>query len=66
MTEKYDGWVLKAPKRDRGFLYIGFFHRKKADVIKHIDRAVGEGYRNWKRNRGKDYKIVKIKLIEVD
>lgn len=65
MAEKYDGWALKIPESDGGFLYARFFHRKKADVIKQIDGIVGEGYRNWRRNRGKDYKIVKVKLTEV-
>ena len=35
------------------------------DVIKQVDKVVYDGYKKWKKDRGKDYQIVKVKLVEI-
>jgi len=63
---KYDGWVLKRTVTRKPYLIVHFFHELRRDVIKHIDKAVGVGYEEWKKEHGKNYKIVKVKIIEVN
>lgn len=64
--DKYDGWTLKSPGVKRSYLLGSFVHTTRKEVIEHIDKVVVEGYKKWKRGVGKDYQIVKVKLVEVE
>ena len=69
MAEKYDGWVLKGPGysyNSKGYFMPSFFHQTKRDVIKQVDKVVAEGYKKWRKGVGSGYKIVKVKLVEVE
>lgn len=66
--KKYDGWVLKSPPSrmdGKKFFIISFFHRRRDQVIKQIDKTVKVGYKKWKKDIGRNYEIVKIKFVEV-
>ena len=63
---KYDGWVLKCPGRKGPVLFGSFFHDTRRGVIEQVDKLIAEGYEKWKRGVGYGYKIVKVKLIEVE
>jgi len=54
---KYDGWILKSKQ---GALCLYFLGRRKRDVI----RKVGE--RRWEAWESQGYKIIKVKLVEVE
>lgn len=66
MTE-HDGWVLKGPayRKSKGYFMPSFFNQFKREVIKQIDNIIAEGYEKWKKGKGKEYKIVKVKFMEV-
>ncbi len=66
--DKYDGWVLESPGyrvNSKGYFLPFFFHLRRRDVIKHIDKAVAIGYKKWKKDKGFEHRIVKVKLVEV-
>ena len=63
--KKHDGWCLKNNK-SKNPLMLGFFHRKRRDVVNHIDKVVADGYKTWKKIVGKQYEIVKVKVTEVE
>ena len=67
MMAKYDGWVLKSPswRKSKGLFIVSFFHRRRDLVIKQIDKTVKVGYKKWKKDIGRSYEIVKVKLVEV-
>lgn len=63
---EYDGWVIKNFNARNPWLLLSTFHRKRTDVIRHFDStwwATGI----WKKERRKgNFKIVKVKLVEVE
>ena len=63
---KYDGWVLKSPGRGKRCLIGSFFHDTRRGVIEQVDKVVGDGYEKWKTGVGAGYRIVKVKLVEVE
>ena len=65
MSEKYDGWCLKNCETRKPYLLEYFFASLRKDVVDRIDKRVGEGYKLWRKRVGGNYKIVKVKLVEV-
>ena len=56
MAKKYDGWVVKTIHG----LLVWTFEQRRSDVIKHWGDS-------WKKaRRSGEYKIVKVKLVEVE
>ena len=68
MDEKYDGWAMKYIWNDYEGLMPNSFHERKSDVVKWWDgseRHPSWAWKNWRRRRGNDHKIVKVRLVEV-
>ena len=64
--EKYDGFTLKNCMHKNNWLIPGYFHQSKADVIKDFEQTMGRP-RNWQVERRKGrFKLVKVKLVEVE
>ena len=61
---EYNGFTLKNCMHKNNWLIPGYFHRSKIDVIKDFEQTTG---RSWQKERRKGgYKVVKVKLVEVD
>ena len=61
---KYDGWTIKSCISRNPFLLAWHFREKRTDVIKEFNKITGGSWRKW-RQRG-DFKLVKVKLVEVE
>lgn len=67
MSEKYDGWCLKCIDARKPYFLTPFFARLRRDVVDLIEERVYEGYEQWWKDKGRGhYKIVKVKLVEVE
>ena len=64
MIAKYDGYTIKNCLGRNPWLCPGLFHATKTEVIEDFE---GNQNLSWKkcRRRG-DFKIVKVKLVEVE
>lgn len=62
--DKYDGWTIKVLWHTHPWLLTTFFRKKRTDVIKAYEKQWNEKWRK-DRERG-NFKIVKVKLIEVE
>ena len=66
---KYDGWILKPPK---GYLHELKFRRTRKEVMQAIEEQILSLPSNlrtlnsWRKYRRKGWKIVKVKLVEVN
>ena len=60
---EYDGWTIKSCISRNPFLLVWHFREKRIDVIKEFNKITGGSWRKWRR-RG-DFKLVKVKLMEV-
>jgi len=62
MSEKHDGWTVK--NMAFGFLISGYFYPTKKEVIDDIEKTTGWSWPE-KRRHG-TFKIIKVKLVEVE
>ena len=61
---KHDGWTIKNTCGRRPWLVTDFFHAKRQRVIEDFEFLWGKGC--WrKERRAGNFRLVKIKLIEV-
>jgi len=61
--EKYDGWTIKNTY-GTPWLVVAYFSTTRKEVIEDFEKLSGKG--EWKKERRKgNFKIVKIKLLEV-
>lgn len=63
---RYDGWCLKNTACRNPFLATSYFREKKIDVIKHFEAQWMEKGAWRKQERMGRFKIVKVKLVEVE
>lgn len=62
--EKYDGWTVQNCCGRKPWLVIAYFHRTKQEVIDDFELLYGKGCWRKKRRAG-NFKLVKVKFIEV-
>ena len=64
---EYDGWCLKKMKARVPHLLLNYFAPLRRDVIDLIEMKIKKEYETWRKGEvGKKYKIVKVKLFEVE
>ena len=62
---KYDGWTIQNTCGRNPWLVIEFFHQKRQRVIENFELLWGKGC--WrKERRAGNFKLVKVKLIEME
>lgn len=62
---KYDGWTLKNIAGRNPWLIPCYFTEKRKGVINCFETIFGIGA--WRRHRDRgEFKIVKVKLVEVE
>ena len=61
--KKYDGWTLKSCSGRKPHLFLADVKRTRDEVIKELESEFDDHWENIKKRR--DFKIVKIKLVEV-
>lgn len=64
--DKYDGWCLKNVACRTPFLATYYFRQKRTDVIKQFEAQWMEKGAWRKQSKLGRFKIVKVKLIEVE
>ncbi len=60
---KYDGWTLKACSGRKPHLFLSDVKRTRDEVVKKLEREFRAPWQRIKKER--NFKIVKIKLVEV-
>ncbi|MCK4859202.1 MAG: hypothetical protein KAS87_01450 [Candidatus Omnitrophica bacterium] len=63
MNTYYDGWTLKNCMGRNPFLCVGYFRELRSEVIQEFEENTELSWPKEKRKG--DFKIVKIKLVEV-
>ena len=65
MDREYDGWMVKNCMGKEPWLVTGFFERTRPEVIADFELLWGKGEWRKERRRG-NYKLVKVKFMEVE
>lgn len=62
---EHDGWTLKNTGGRNPWLIPCYFAEKRREIIDRFERTFPHG--SWRRHRDRgEFKIVKVKLVEVD
>lgn len=64
MKQEYDGWTVKNIYFN--FLLQRYFHPTKEECIKDFEKTMGDKWRGYRRRGQFLFKLVKVRLVEVE